>query len=157
MFLKRFVLSVALLAVVSVAIGQASKSAKINLDSDRLALEGYDPVAYFKEKKAIEGKKEFVHEYQGAVYRFSTQQNRDAFIAAPPTYQPQYGGWCAYAMGATGEKVEVDPETFKIIDGKLYLFYNKFFNNTLDSWNKNENALKSKADSNWKSLTEPKH
>jgi hypothetical protein len=57
-------------------------------------------------------------------------------------------------MGATGETVEVDPETFKIIDGKLYLFYNKFFNNTLETWNKNEAALKIKADSNWKSLTE---
>ncbi len=157
MSIKRSVLIVALLAIVSVAIGQSSKSAKFNLDSDRLALEGYDPVAYFKEKKAIEGKKEFVHEYLGGIYRFSTQQNRDAFIAAPSMYQPQYGGWCAYAMGATGEKVEVDPETFKIIDGKLYLFYNKLFNNTLDTWNKNENTLKAKADSNWKSLTEPKH
>jgi YHS domain-containing protein len=154
MFMKRLMLIVGFLALTSAAIGQASKSAKQNLDSDRLAIEGYDPVAYFKGKKAVEGKKELAHEYQGAVYRFSTQQNREAFIAAPSAYLPQYGGWCAYAMGATGEKVEVDPETFKIVDGKLYLFYNKFFNNTLETWNKNETALKSKADINWKSLTE---
>jgi hypothetical protein len=52
-------------------------------------------------------------------------------------------------MGATGEKVEVDPETFKILDGKLYLFYNKYFNNTLKSWNKDEATLKTKADASW--------
>lgn len=52
-------------------------------------------------------------------------------------------------MGDYGEKVEIDPKTFKILDGKLYLFYNAYFNNTLKSWNKNEKNLKSKADLNW--------
>ena len=61
-------------------------------------------------------------------------------------------GWCAYAMGAKGEKVSIDPETFKIINGKLYLFYNSYFNNTLKSWNKNEPTLKAKADVNWKRI-----
>jgi hypothetical protein len=55
-------------------------------------------------------------------------------------------------MGAKGEKVEIDPETFKIIDGKLYLFYNAYFNNTLTSWNKDEKNLKAKADKNWLSI-----
>ena len=55
-------------------------------------------------------------------------------------------------MGATGEKVEVDPETFKILDGKLYLFYNSLFNNTLPKWEKAELELKAKADKNWKSI-----
>lgn len=139
-----------------VVIAQNSKPVKLNLDSHRLALEGYDPVAYFKEKKANEGEKDISYEYQNVTYRFSSQENRKAFIASPATYMPQYGGWCAYAMGSTGETVEVDPETFKIIDGKLYLFYNKFFNNTLETWNKNESTLKSKADNNWKSLTQQK-
>ena len=67
----------------------------------------------------------------------------------PEKYEPAYGGWCAYAMGNSSEKVEVDPETFKIIGGKLYLFYNFYFNNTLKSWNKNETGLKTKADGNW--------
>jgi hypothetical protein len=53
-------------------------------------------------------------------------------------------------MGATGEKVDFDPGTFKILNGKLYLFYNKFFNNTLPKWNKDEASLKAKADVNWK-------
>jgi hypothetical protein len=83
------------------------------------------------------------------VYYFSSPTHRDKFKSDPAKYEPAYGGWCAFAMGDSGEKVEVDPETFKIIDGRLYLFYNKFFNNTLTSWNKNEPALKSKADVNW--------
>ena len=74
------------------------------------------------------------------------------FIKSPSSYEPQYGGWCSYAMGSTGEKVEIDPETFKIVDGKLNLFYNAYFNNTLKSWNKDEVNLKRKADGNWKKL-----
>ncbi|MEN9569980.1 MAG: hypothetical protein RL172_1211, partial [Bacteroidota bacterium] len=61
-------------------------------------------------------------------------------------------GWCAYAMGAKGQKVTIDPETFKIRNGKLYLFYNKLFNNTLKDWNKDEPALCAKADTNWTNI-----
>jgi YHS domain-containing protein len=119
-----------------------------NLDNG-LAIEGYDPVAYFKQGKAIKGKKENAYTYKGATYRFATLEAKKIFEATPEAYQPQYGGWCAYAMGAVGEKVEVDPETFKIIDGKLYLFYNAYFNNTLTTWNKDEKNLLLKASANW--------
>lgn len=114
-----------------------------------LAIDGYDPVAYFKSNKAIPGKKELAVINQGVVYYFSSTENKEEFRKNPSRYEPQYGGWCAYAMGAKGEKVSVDPETFKIIDGKLYLFYNSFFNNTLKSWNKDEGNLRPKADANW--------
>lgn len=120
-----------------------------NLSKSNLAIEGYDPVAYFKANKAIEGKKDISTVYAGVTYHFATTEDRDAFIANPSKYEPQYGGWCAYAMGAKGEKVEVDPKTYKIVDGKLYLFYNKFFTNTLKDWNKNETVLKNNADKNW--------
>ena len=115
-----------------------------------VALSGYDPVAYFKQNAAVEGKKEIAATVEGITYYFSTSANKDAFLKVPSFYEPQYGGWCAYAMGSSGEKVEVDPKTFKIIDNKLYLFYNAYFNNTLKSWNKDESNLKSKADMNWK-------
>jgi YHS domain-containing protein len=124
---------------------------QLNLE-DGVAIQGYDPVAYFTSKKAVKGKKEFEYKHQGAVYYFSSSANRDAFIKNPAAYEPQYGGWCAYAMGATGEKVEIDPETFKVLDNKLYLFYNAYFNNTLPKWNKEEMSLKSKADKNWKAI-----
>ena len=125
-----------------------------NLNKAGIAIEGYDPVAYFKQAKAIEGKQEFAATLDGVTYLFSSAQNAAVFKADPAKYQPQYGGWCAYAMGATGEKVEIDPETFKIIDGKLYLYYNRFFNNTLKSWNKDEANLKQKADANWKKFNQ---
>lgn len=117
-----------------------------------IAIQGYDPVAYFTQNKAVKGKKELALQYEGITYYFSTQENKETFRRTPATYEPAYGGWCAYAMGAKGEKVTVDPGTFKIIQHKLYLFYNKFFNNTLNDWNKNEINLKNQADANWQRL-----
>lgn len=121
-----------------------------NLEASGLALQGYDPVAYFTRHKAAPGEKDLTAIYNGITYRFATAEDKNLFIAAPERYEPQYGGWCAYAMGAKGEKVSVDPETFKIVDGKLYLFYNSFFNNTLKDWNKDETHLKTNADLSWK-------
>lgn len=122
-----------------------------NLDKG-VGISGYDPVAYFKQNKAVKGKKDFSVVADGITYYFSSAENKEEFKKNYTKYEPQYGGWCAYAMGNDGTKVEVDPETFKLIDGKLYLFYNKFFNNTLKSWNKNETTLKTKADANWQKI-----
>lgn len=116
-----------------------------------IAISGNDPVSYFS-GKAQKGKKELSYTQEGVVYQFANANNLEAFKKNPVKYEPQYGGWCAYAMGSKGEKVEVDPETFKILNGKLYLFYHTFFSNTLTDWNKDENALKSKADVNWNKL-----
>ncbi len=124
-----------------------------NVDAAGVWLGGYDPVAYKAEGKAVKGLPKYSYDHQGVVYRFSTQAYLDLFKRAPESFLPQYGGYCAYAMGATGEKVEVDPGTFKIKDGKLYLFYNAFFNNTLTKWNADEKRLLSAADANWKTLS----
>jgi YHS domain-containing protein len=123
-----------------------------NLFSKQVAIDGYDAVAYFIHGKAVEGKAFYAVSHEGITYHFSSQENKAKFLVQPAKYEPQYGGWCAYAMGATGEKVPVDPETFKIVNGKLFLFYNKFFNNTLKSWNKDEKALNTRADTNWANL-----
>ncbi|MEJ7644793.1 MAG: YHS domain-containing (seleno)protein [Chryseolinea sp.] len=125
------------------------KNEHLNL-KDGLAIEGYDPVAYFVTGKAIDGKNNLSAKVDQITYRFSSAANRELFLKDPQKYQPQYGGWCAYAMGDNGDKVEVDPETFKIIDNKLYLFYNAYFNNTLKKWNADEGNLKKNADLNWK-------
>lgn len=74
------------------------------------------------------------------------------FSKNPNKYLHQFVGWCAFAMGDSGEKVEINPETFKIVNGKLYLFYNAYFNNTLKSWNKNESELLVRANENWKNF-----
>ena len=125
---------------------------QFNLE-DGIAIDGYDPVAYFKEGKAVKGKKDIGTVFHdGILYRFSSNENKEAFKKSPASYEPQYGGWCAYAMGNDGSKVNIDPETFKIVGGKLYLFYNRLFNNTLKSWNKNEATLKKNADTNWQKI-----
>ena len=136
-------------SVFSFAQNDSKRIAQYNVEN-KVAIQGYDPVAYFNQGKALKGKKEISALYQGVIYKFLSNENKDAFSKNPSKYEPQYGGWCAYAMGSSGGKVEINPETFKIIDGKLYLFYNEYFNNTLKSWNKDENNLKSKADTNWK-------
>ena len=79
----------------------------------------------------MKGSKQISTNYDGVNYCFSSAANLTLFKSNPKKYMPQYGGWCAYAMGANAEKVEIDPETSKIKDGKLYLFYNAYFNNTL--------------------------
>lgn len=143
------VLMVVLSLLSITGFGQTTTKTKhYNLEKG-VAIQGYDPVAYFKENKAKEGKKSISYSHEGVTYYFTTETNRELFKKNPGAYEPQYGGWCAYAMGATGEKVEIDPETFKIMNGKLYLFYNAYFNNTLPKWNKDETNLKTKADANW--------
>lgn len=125
-----------------------NRQKQFNLDNG-VAVKGYDAVAYFTQNKAVKGKSEFAVIHQGIKYLFATNTNKEEFKKNPTKFEPQYGGWCAFAMGYTGEKVDFDPETFKILNGKLYLFYNRFFNNTLLKWNKNETNLKAKADVNW--------
>jgi len=121
---------------------------QFNLEED-VAISGYDPVAYFTPGKAIKGSKDISLVHQGVTYYFSSTANKETFKKNPAAYEPAYGGWCAYAMGAKAEKVTIDPKTFKVLNGKLYLFYNKFFNNTLTEWNKDETNLKKKADASW--------
>lgn len=144
------ILFVAFLSATTFA--QTAKRVKeFNLEN-KVAIQGYDPVAYFTQKKAVKGKSALSSTYEGVIYYFSSQANAAVFAKSPASYEPQYGGWCAFAMGSSAEKVEIDPSTFKILDGKLYLFYNAYFNNTLKSWNKDEVNLKKKADANWKKL-----
>lgn len=125
-----------------------TRSKLYNLDKG-VAIQGYDPVGYFVSNKAVKGSTQFPTTYKGVTYHFASAANRDLFLKNPATYEPTYGGWCAYAMGATGEKVEIDPETFEVRDGKLFLFYHSLFNNTLPKWQKDEPNLHRKADQNW--------
>lgn len=116
-------------------------------------MEGYDPVSYF-DNKPTKGAPEIKLSYKGVIYLFTSEQNLAKFKASPEKYEPAYGGWCAYAMGESGEKVKIDPKTFKITEGKLYLFYNFHGTNTLTDWNKNERPLKTNADQHWKKIVQ---
>lgn len=123
-----------------------------NLPSNRLALQGYDPVAYFIKNAAVKGSPAARADYQGVTYQFSSPENKKAFTDSPEKYLPSYGGWCATAM-AKGEKVEIDPTNFKVTNGHLFLFFKAFYANAIKDWNKDEANLMAKADANWKKIS----
>ena len=152
--MKSFILTALLLVTASFIWAQTDDARKKNFNVKKsIILEGYDAVSYF-DNKPKEGKAAFQYTHKGIIYLFADQANLTRFKAAPEKYEPAYGGWCAYAMGETGEKVKIDPETYKIVEGKLYLFYNFWGNNTLTDWNKNEKPLKIKGDQNWKKFVQ---
>jgi peroxiredoxin Q/BCP len=120
------------------------------LSEDKLAIKGYDPVAYFGGAPA-KGDAKVTSTYKGVQYRFASAQSRAKFAADPDAYRPQYGGWCATAM-ADGEKVEINPKSYKITDGKLYLFYDGLLGNAKKDWDKKEKDLTPKADAAWATM-----
>lgn len=135
-----------------IAISAFAQKGDYFVDKKNTAVNGYDVVAYF-DGVAVKGNKGFSTEYDGINYHFSSAENLRKFKADPSKYMPEYGGYCAYAVAKTGEKVSVNPKTFELRDGKLYLFYNSWGNNTLKSWLKEDpKVLKGKADENWKKL-----
>jgi len=125
-----------------------------NLSGNGLALEGYDPVSYFPEGggKPLRGQPGIEQRHRGVLYRFADERHRELFRANPERFEPQHGGWCSYAMGKTGEKVEVDPEAFRLTDGQLHLFYVSWLNDTRKSWDEDTAALERAADANWARL-----
>jgi hypothetical protein len=88
--------------------------------ADGLAIKGYDPVAYFTEGRPVMGNPEIRADLDGATWQFTTVEHRDAFLAHPTRYEPEYGGFCAYGA-AQGLKTDIDPAAFSIIGGRLYL------------------------------------
>jgi len=112
------------------------------------AIKGYDPVAYFTDGKPVKGDKQFSHEWKGATWLFSSAAHRDAFAKEPEKYAPQYGGYCAWAV-SQNSTADIDPDSWKIVDGKLYLNYNKEIQ---DKWAKDIPGNIKKADANWPGL-----
>lgn len=125
----------------------------------------YDPVSYFTAQKAevvgAENSKRFRVKYKDATYVFTSQEHLDLFNQAPEKYQPQFGGWCAYAVAAKSEKVDIDPKSFRVQNGRLLLFYNGVFSDTRKTWtndkNKTPEAYLTQADAHWPATqkTEP--
>lgn len=118
----------------------------------KLAIGGYDPVAYFPEGggKATKGKSQFTTVHGGVTYRFATDANRTRFLANPNRYEAAHGGWCSYAM-LSGDLVKVDPKNFIVKDDRLFLFYKGAFANAKNEWKKGDhNANASRSDARWK-------
>lgn len=117
-----------------------------------VAIEGYDVVSYF-DNNPIKGKDTFSTIYKDVTFKFSSQKSLDTFKLTPDKYLPKYGGYCAYAIAVKGTKVSVNPKTYEIRNGNLYLFYNAWGTNTLKLWQKESpKKLVDKADNNWKNI-----
>lgn len=150
-----FIALLSMITLVSVHPGFAIDSEHQNLDDSDLAIQGYDPVSYHA-AKPLKGNSEISTTYEGAKYHFASKENLALFESAPDRYVPAFGGWCAWAM-LDGEKVDIDPETYKVVNDRTYLFYNSFFVNTLTKWNnlsekETEKSLAKKAQSNWEAI-----
>ena len=129
----------------------AVQAEAMNIDkSTGLAIEGYDPVAYFTDDKPVKGDPMYTAEHNGAVYRFASAEHRDMFNENPDKYAPQYGGYCAYGV-AKGVKAAIEPEQFTVVDGKLYLNYNASVQKT---WRKDIPGYLAQAEEKWPMLGE---
>jgi len=142
-FLSLFVLATPLLA---------QSKALLNLDKNGLALQGYDPVAFFTQNKAVKGKLEFRSTHQGAIYYFATAENKARFDQAPAKFEPAFGGFCAYGV-SHNKLVGIDPEAFQIVDDRLLLQYSKSVRN---DFNKEAQGNLAKAKAYWPGLVESK-
>jgi hypothetical protein len=143
-----------LLALAAVADAQTSTT-KYNLLGESIGVAGYDPVSYFPEGggKPQKGLISLSYQYDGVTYRFATEEDREKFKANPATYIPAYGGWCAWAVGELGKRVDVDPLSFEIRNGRLLLFYRDPKLDTRALWLKKPDAITAKADANWPALS----
>ena len=124
---------------------QSKSISPVNLDKKNLALDGFDPVAYFALGKATPGKIEFNAVHEGATYQFTSVVHREAFVETPARYLPQYGGYCAYAA-SQGYKADADPKAWHVVDGRLFLNYNAV---VAKSWAANPADYIKAGDANW--------
>lgn len=143
-----------LLTVCLLLLSQASfAQSKVFANADNVALGGYDVVAYHNANAAVRGNNEHTAIANGVTYYFSNAENQKAFQSSSSKYLPEYGGYCAFAMAMKGAPVPTDPKTFKLHDGKLYLFFNDYYEgkpfNTIIPWNGSEKDMIVKADGNW--------
>jgi YHS domain-containing protein len=148
--MKRLLPTILLLLAAMPAFAQ-SKSL-LNLDKAGVAIQGYDPVAFFTDNKPVKGDAKFPFRHNGATYLFASKEHRDTFKADPAKYEPAFGGYCAYGV-SRGKLVEIDVDAFQIVAGRLLLQYSEGVRN---DFNKDAKGNLTKADGNWLGLVEKK-
>jgi YHS domain-containing protein len=149
--MKKLILSLIAVALTLPVFAQTNKML-LNLDKSGVAIQGYDPVAFFTDNKPVKGKPELSARYHGALYFFASKEHRDTFKADPAKYEPSFGGYCAYGV-SRGKLVEIDVEAFQIVDGRLLLQYSK---DVREKFNQDSKGNLMKADSNWTGLVASK-
>lgn len=146
--MKQFIFSI--VTIVLFATSSFAQTAPI--DENGLAIGGYDVVAYFT-GDATPGSATYTIVHEGATYQFSSKSNLETFKTSPDQYLPQFDGYCAWGVAAQDSKFPINPETFDIIDGKLYLFFNGPFKgepfNTLAPWQAETSDLSKQAHAKW--------
>jgi YHS domain-containing protein len=143
---RRLILTLGIAAALPAFAG--SKADPINKDGGGIAIKGYDPVAYFTQSKAVKGSSAFTHQWMNSTWRFASAEDRDEFARTPEKYAPQYGGYCAYGV-SQGHTVNIDPEAWTIVGGKLYLNYSPGVKKT---WSEAIPKHIEEADRNWPEL-----
>lgn len=112
-----------------------------------VAIGGYDTVAYFLDNRAVKGSEKYSYNWLGTPWYFASEEHRELFKKNPAKYAPQYGGYCAAEVAGSGSvTVNIDPEAFTIVDGKLYITYDKVHTQDFAA---DINAVAAKADANW--------
>jgi len=145
--MKRTTITLTLLVFTTIAFAQTQY-----FNKNGVAINGYDPVAFFAENMAVQGTDQYKHEWNGTTWQFKNAANRDTFKSNPEKYAPQFGGYCAYGM-SENHKTPTEPQAFTIVDDKLYLNYNM---DVLKMWRKDTKGRIAKAETNWTSLKDKK-
>lgn len=148
MFSRRQFLTAASAAILCIPLSAQTKVEPINHNKQGVAIEGYDPVAYFTDGKPVKGDPKLKEEWGGSTWQFVSAAHRDLFAQDPGKYAPQYGGYCAYAV-SEGYTAKIDPKAWKVVDGKLYLNYSL---GVRETWQKDQDRRIGVADKNWPTL-----
>ena len=121
-----------------------------NLDHNGVAIQGYDPVAFFTDNRAVKGSAQFQSEYRGAQYHFASTEHKTAFDKEPAKYEPQFGGYCAYGV-THSTRAPIKIEAWQIVNGRLLMQYDLEIK---DKFNQDQQGMLKKADQNWPGLVE---
>jgi len=146
--MKKFLLAFFIYLSSLSSYSQSSGTGSPYYQEKGIAIKGYDPVAYFTEKKAMAGDMSIIFEWAGIQWRFISKENMELFKKNPEKYAPQYGGYCAYGV-SENHKSPTDPNAWTIVGDKLYLNYNS---KVKELWSKDIPGRIQKADTSWKIL-----
>jgi len=148
--MKKLILSLVVATLALPLFAQTASKTLLNLDKTGVAIQSYDPVAFFTDNKPVKGDQKFLLKHDGAIYFFASKEHKDLFKADPAKYMPEFGGYCAYGV-SRNKLVEIDVNAFQIVDGKLLLQYSK---GVRDDFNKDPKSNLAKAATNWVGLLE---
>ena len=156
-----FLTAIFSILLVSAATTFSQEKSMCFINEHNVAINGYDAVSYFTEDSPAKGSEKHKVTFDNASFYFVSEANKELFEKNPMKYMPQYGGYCAFGMGAKAMKVPSNPETYEVVDGKLFLFFNDMYEgkpmNTKMMWDKDQEKMHKMADANWKKQMKVTH